>query len=508
MANGLWVSANQFKALSGKKLLSTEIATTENSIDYWSLLKTLPNPDYTLKKAGKDIAVYEELLAETRVSSCVSSRMSGITSLEWGIGVGQDETEVSKFVKSVFDNFDLDNLIREILRATIFGYQPLEVIWAERDGRFIIDRIVGKPQRWFEFNTDRALCMKPKTGFSDGTPVPDYKFLVPRHNASYDNPYGDAILSKVFWPVTFKKGGMTFWVQFVEKYGMPLVLGKYPSGTSKDDVDNFVSAIVELRQGGFGAISENTSLELLDGVSESNINAFRELVNYCNTDIAISILGQNLTTEVNGGSLAAAQAHMEVRKDLIDNDRKIVQRTLNTAIEWLVKLNYGTSTDAPKFSLWKEEDVDTALAERDKTLHDAGVRFSKTYLQKAYGFKEDDVDIADESQQQPQQVAAAQFAESGIDAEIKRLKLYQGALDNGIDSITAAELQRQASGILRPIIELIQTSTDYAEALDNLTAVYPDMNQKSLQDMLARAIFVSTVIGQQSVNSLGEVVYK
>jgi hypothetical protein len=45
MANGLWVSANQFKALSGKKLLSTEIATTDNSIDYWSLLKTLPNPD-------------------------------------------------------------------------------------------------------------------------------------------------------------------------------------------------------------------------------------------------------------------------------------------------------------------------------------------------------------------------------------------------------------------------------------------------------------------------------
>jgi phage gp29-like protein len=56
------------------------------------------------------------------------------------------------------------------------------------------------------------------------------------------------------------------------------------------------------------------------------------LLESCKTEVAIAILGQNLTTEVKGGLYAAAESHMAVRQDIIYGDKKLVEDTFNELI--------------------------------------------------------------------------------------------------------------------------------------------------------------------------------
>ncbi|HOE18395.1 MAG TPA: DUF935 family protein [Syntrophorhabdaceae bacterium] len=59
-------------------------------------------------------------------------------------------------------------------------------------------------------------------------------------------------------------------------------------------------------------------------------------------------------------------------------------------------------------------------------------------------------------------------------------------------------MQRQAEGLLRPVIDLIEQGNDYHEILDTLAGTYPNMDDAALQEMLSRAIFVSELWGRLS----------
>ncbi len=61
--------------------------------------------------------------------------------------------------------------------------------------------------------------------------VPERKFIIFQNNATYENPYGDAVLSKCYAPVKLKKGGMELWVRYIEKYSIPYLIAKYGRGT-------------------------------------------------------------------------------------------------------------------------------------------------------------------------------------------------------------------------------------------------------------------------------------
>ena len=73
------------------KKLSEEIATRKRSINFYSLGTYLPDPDIVLRKQGKDVRIYKELLCDPHVFACVQSRKAGVLSLEWDLNRGVDK---------------------------------------------------------------------------------------------------------------------------------------------------------------------------------------------------------------------------------------------------------------------------------------------------------------------------------------------------------------------------------------------------------------------------------
>ncbi|MEW6115368.1 MAG: DUF935 family protein [Nitrospirota bacterium] len=497
---GLWINPTTFMHFSEKQAgsladLGVEVATRKRSIDFYSLGMYLPNPDPVLKKMGKDIDVYNELLVDAHLGGCVTSRKSGVKSLEWEIDRGKSKSRTSKLITDVFKNLDIDRIIGEILNAPLFGYQPLEVMW-EKGSYWLPRDVVGKPQRWFVFSEENELRLRTKENCINGEKLPPKRFLLARHEATYENPYGFPLLSRCFWPVTFKKGGYKFWVTFIEKFGMPFIIGKLPRGLDRKEYDALADMLQNMVQDAIAVVPDDSSVEIGGGSGKGSgsgsgsSDIYDRLISSCKTEISIAILGQNLTTEVKGGSYAATQGHMQVRKDIRDADKKIVENVFNTLIGWIFELNFG-SGERPVFSLYEEEDVDKTLAERDKTLSDTGqVKFTKQYFMREYGFEEGDIEVVSPEARKPGSTEA-EFAERSTE-----LFPDQQAIDDLIESISPEELQKQVEGVLKPVIDLINEGSSPEEIMEKLTEAYPNMDTSAIEEMLARAIFVAELWGR------------
>lgn len=465
-----------------KDLLIKELAERSQSIDFYQLATGyLPNPDSVLKKQGKDISAYRGLLTDDRLGGCIKSRKAGVKSLLWGVDRGKSKSRYAKVIEECFSALKVREMIASILNAPLYGYATLEIMWDIIDGKILPVAVVEKPQEWFAFSNDNKLLLRTKTS-PNGMEVPDYKFLLVQYESTYINPYGFPELSRCFWPVTFKKGGMKFWLQFIEKYGMPYIVGKQPRGASDAETNKMLQQLDDMIQDAVAVVPDDSSVEILEATGKADSSTvFETFKKDCDEQIAITILGQNLTTEVQGGSYAATKGHLEVRQDIVDEDKHLVEETINGLIDIIFELNFGDA-ERPVFSMWQEEDVDSALADRDQKLSASmqlsGLKLSKSYYQKNYGLSDEDI----------MESPSSQFAEtSGNDV--------QTAIDNSIENLSPQDLQKEMEGVLKPIIDLIKQGESYEEVMPQLIEKFPEMKTEEVQKMIERAIFVSELWG-------------
>ncbi|HCA7964669.1 TPA: DUF935 family protein, partial [Escherichia coli] len=174
------------------------------------------------------------------------------------------------FIRDMLDDLDLSRIIGEMTDAVLYGYQPCEIMWGRSVKSWAIADIVGKPPEWFQFDNDNLLRFRAKDAGLEGEPVPLNKFVVPRQDATYDNPYGFPDLSMCFWPVTFKKGGMKFWVRFAEKYGSPWVIGKHPRGTAQGEIDLLLDSMEAMVEDAVAAIPDDSSIEIKEAAGKAD----------------------------------------------------------------------------------------------------------------------------------------------------------------------------------------------------------------------------------------------
>ncbi len=481
-----------------------EIASRERGLGFYLAPgMPLPNPDPVLKKMGKDITAYNDLLSDAFIKGCTSSRAAGVLSLNWAVDNGKAQSRAAAFAQDILQKLTMHRLMAEILRAPLFGYAVLEAVWnIGADNMLRPVSVQKKPNEWFAFDGYAKLLFKSKEN-PMGELLPPRKFLLASHEASWENPYGDPVMGSIFWPGTFKKGGLKFWTYFVEKYGTPHAVGKTPRGTGPDEVNDLLYQLEAMVQDAVAVIPDDSSVEIKDFAASGGSNdTYERYLGYCKNEISIGVLGQNLTTEVSGkGSFAAAKTHMEVRGDIVDGDKKIVEQTIQQLINWTCELNFP-GEPIPVFGLYAPEDVDMDLATRDKVLTECGVRFKPSYFEREYGLKPDDFDLVDPSAAAPVAPSpggtpggtpfAGKASAPGTTAPAPPVppSKAEQTVNTAVASLTPDELQAQADGLLKPVIDLINSGKDENAILSELAAVWPQMDDSALEAMLAQTIFV------------------
>lgn len=471
-----------------KQDLIRVIASRANAIDYWSFMHYLPNPDPVLKKMGKDISAYREILSDSHVGGCVRRRKAAIKGLEWRITpTGNEKTD--EILTALFDRLPMSHIISQILDATLFGYQALEVMWESENGLLLPTAIVGKPQEWFVFDEENQLMLRTKDN-RNGDLVPEKKFLLATQQADFLNPYGRADLAMCFWAATFKKGGFKFWLEFMEKYGSPWLVGKHPRQAQIHEIDELLDSMEKMLGTAVAAIPEDSSIDLKESASKgASSQVFYDFLRYCKSEIAIALLGQNQTTEAEANR-ASATAGLEVTRDIRNDDASLVEGVFNQLLAWICELNFSVDT-VPTFELFEQESIDKLQAERDKLLTEMGVGFTEQYIHRAYGFEEGDIvmqEISPNPSLQKKGTDKVDFAE---------------LIPKSVIETIGEQLEVEGEAVVETWLHDIRDRLGQAESLEDfrnqLDSLIPELSYAEYGELLAWGSTAAQFAGRQSV---------
>ena len=143
------------------------------------------------------------------------------------------------------------------------------------------------------------------------------------------------------------------WARYCEKYGLNIIEGKAPAGADKEEKDAFLSALSNLGNEPTiltpqGRSKDDASFGLeIHECTAQGWQTFKMRKEALDTDIAVRVLGQNLTTEVKGGSLAASKVHEGIRGDVKRRDAHFFKAAREQLLCWWAFYNFGDPELAP-----------------------------------------------------------------------------------------------------------------------------------------------------------------
>lgn len=472
------------------------VATRIAAFDTGFMGLLLPNPDPILRAAGKSLSAYRDIARDSHVGACIRRRKAAVKALEWDVQRHDAPARVFAAVRDAFDALDLDALISATLDATLFGYQPLEIDWQPRSGLIVPADVQAKPPEWFCFDGEGELRFRTRSAPLEGEPLPARKFLLPRQDASYANPYGLADLALCWWPVVFKKGGMKFWLQFAEKYGSAFSVGKLPRGAEDAERQRLLGELEDMIHNGVAVIPDDGSIELLEPAGKSaSAELYERLVKHCRSEISIVLTGTNQTIEVEANR-ASAYAGMDVAGDLRDADAEIVKAAFNQLIGWMVQINWPGAA-APSFGMWDQHAKDSLQAARDKSNFDAGARFTRAYWMRQYGYDEADLAADAPAQAAALPTAAAAFAQppsNAPEAGAAAPPPVAAAID-ALDGAAAPEWDALVSRMR----DLVAAASDLGQLQQRLVEAFGGLDTQRLEALMAAAFALAELAGIAAV---------
>jgi phage gp29-like protein len=381
------------------KILSNEIITRNNYLDTLSWINYLPDPDPILKKHGKNISVYKDLINDDHLHACITRRKMGVKSMEWRIvkTYKSSDKEID-LINLAINNLSENNcrikdIISSALNPIFFGFSVFEIIWEYKNGYILPKQIIEKPQEYFSFDINNQLIFNNNLNPINLSSLKyKYKFILLQNEASFNNPYGEKALSKCFWNITLKKGGLKFWSIFVEKYGMPFILAKQPRSVSESDSINLLNKLDDMVQDAIAVIPDDSSVEFKDAKNGYSGDIYEKFINAQNNAISKAILTNVFSTEYQTkGGYSTAQAGFESERMLAQDDKDFPEQLFNTLFKYIILLNTGHS-NSPIFKLYEEDQSKKDFAERDSLLGKY-IKFNKQYFHRVYNIPLEEFEI-------------------------------------------------------------------------------------------------------------------
>lgn len=496
-----------------KPVLDTEIATRlKDPFEPVFMGVLRPNDTVLLEKGcGNNWQIYRDLKRDGKVFSGMTKFVNTLIRFPYQIDPVEDTPRGRKdagTLKQLLDGCAFNQACKDLMEAQLMGFSPVELVPTIRDGLVAPGRFVKRAQRRFVFVQDDdqqppKLRMLTATDMLRGVELPERKFIVHRVNPEDDNPYGTGLGHQLYWPVFFKRKGIVAWSKLVDRFGSPTPWGKFPNGATPQQRGTLRDALQAFSNDGFIMTPEGNTIELLEAALTGSVTTQQALCEYMDDWISEIWLGQQPRGGSGGAQAASANERETVRLDLVQGADELLCDTLNqTLLAWmcdwngLVPCRISRKIEAP-------EDK-KASSETDKNVAGLGYRPTLKYVQERYG---EGWELAPAPPQPTPTNAAStsdlpgaslsgkpgpQFAEATLPAD-------QLALDAALKRISAAHLTEAAHAMLAPLVDAVESSASFEEALAKLEAAYPKVDGQVLAGMLANAMFEGALQGGISV---------
>jgi phage gp29-like protein len=475
--------------------IKNEIATTRDGrditrgfVDAMPLLS--PMDSILTTKGGGDLRIYQEILRDDQVKTCVGQRISAVTSRPWEVRAGgtkRVDKMAAEFIREQLNKLNFDNVTEKMLYGVFYGYAVAEAIWAIEDGKIVPSQIKVRDRRRFGFTPDFKLKLKTSKN-PMGEDIPERKFWVFATGSDHDDePYGLGLAHWLYWPVFFKRSGIKFWLIFLEKFGTPTTVGKYEQGTPEEQQNQLLDALRNIQQDSAVVIPKGMEADLLEATRGGTAD-YTSLYDRMDSAIARVVLGQTASTQGTPGRLGNDDLQSDVRLDIVKADADLVCMSLNaTIVKWLTEWNFPGAALPTVWRIVEEPEDLESRAKRDTEINKLGFKPTLQYILDTYGGDWVETEAKAINASDPA-LAAEDFAEGDSFPD-------QDALDAAINALNGGDVNGALVDVLKPIIDLVQNSGP-DQVLDRLAEAYPTMKTDALENLLARAFFVAEVWGR------------
>lgn len=484
----------------------------------------------------------------------MSKRRRAISGLRYAIQPADDSAraaEIAAFVEEVLEGNStgpandlsaisgLPGLFLALSDAIGKGLAFCEIIWDLSSGQAVPQAIKPRPLDWFKFHPKKLHELRLRNGTLEGEELIPGKWIVHFHPARSGSPYRAALYRVLAWLFLFRNYSVKAWAQFVEMFGVPLRIGKFPLGTPEEDQEKLLEALATLATEAAIVLPEGMEVEIKELLGRPGTPQ-REFLRWTEAEISKAILGATLTSrggDEGSGSYALGAVHNDVRLDLLTSDADQIAATINRQlIRPLVELNFGPEAPMPylEFVLPKPDERKIYADVLEKLVSmgfddvplwwvrevfgipvpEEGEETLRDYLRGEAAAQKKNARIRGKNRANSGDLSGRhrQYSPADIDAsegnlenpfererrqfpELNATKAQEG-VDALVEGLAQMDTREMIEALLSPVFELVSRAKSYEEIMEGLAELYPRLKTEEFEKLLEQAIFLADVWGR------------
>jgi phage gp29-like protein len=451
---------------------------------------------------------------DPHIFSELAKRRRAVTGLGWQLNPPKDATqaeldrteELADMLRDIprFEDaqYDITDAIGKGLSAHEIEWQTGST-WVPKALHFVpsymlrIERTTGEVQY---LNNGLPESLQPS------------KWIVHEHRSISGYIEQAALFRVLGWTYAYKAYNTLDMQRFLEKYGLPLRLGKYPAGLVQKDRDELLRAVRGIGNDGAGVVPSTMSIEFVQAMKTGSVDDFLSAIEYWERKQSMAILGGTLTSQADGKSStnALGKIHNEVRREIMLHDVRQIAPTVQAHLVRPVAIFNGMFAEGrmPTFGYDTAETVDqAAMVKVFQEAANMGLRIDVEHAHQVLQIPmADDKATVLQAAGKPATPAPASGTPQEAKAALTRLvALAQskgsndaGALPSYIAQLTALASPHEQA-LVQQIASIVSDAGGYDEAIEQLEQLAVATRPAALAETIALGLAAANLAGRGEV---------
>lgn len=368
---------DEMAASKPARKINTEDMSSYESSYYGKSMFNPYNPDELVRKKG-GLDIYDKMKIDEQVKATTALKINSIWSNGYDIQPGGDDEgdkEVADFIKHCLTDGmkgSFKRNFKDIMSCTSYGFSVTEQIHqvfqgGEYPGKIGLNSLKTRPPHSWEFHTDEhgnlvKLLQHGKRGPIDILPDQLKYFIIYSYNSEFGNYYGYSDLRSAYRPWWSKDIIIKFMNIYLERFGMGILVGKYPPGMGEKGQQDLLKIIKYVQAKTAFKIPNNVDISVLESQRRGE-SSYLDAVNYYDKAIAKAVLIPDKLgyTESAGGSYNLGEHQFELFYQILEDLRSEYAEIVmdEQLVKPLVDYNWSKVKKYPKFKF-------KPLREKDK----------------------------------------------------------------------------------------------------------------------------------------------
>ncbi|QUN06440.1 DUF935 domain-containing protein [Shewanella yunxiaonensis] len=328
---------------------------------------------------------------DAHIMAEIQKRKNALLGKQWQIVAPKNasaaEQRDADMVTDIINSLpDFEDLILDMGDGILRAISNSQIHWENEGNIWYPGKFESIPARRFETNDDDRNKVLLRLDGGQTEALWPLGWIQHTHKAKSGYIARAGLIRVLAWPFLFKNYSVRDLAEFLEIYGLPLRLGKYPSGATKDEKSTLLQAVMSIGHNAGGIIPTGMQIDF-EEAAKGGEGPYMAMVSWAERSASKAILGGTLTSQADGKSStnALGNVHDEVRQELLASDLRQIASTLTRDLVWpLVMLNGSTFSNMRRrprlvFDTQDPEDLKT-YSEAIPALVNIGMKISNQWV--------------------------------------------------------------------------------------------------------------------------------